>query len=421
MELFFIIKQETTKGYPTERVSMIKKTVIKIFAILLMATFIFIVWKYIPYGEKAIQTQESSTNDITNVVAQRNNYDNVEEPMKIDIYNNPPMSENSNQFEESDDTDQVLETENELSEEDAFNLEREIRVERERIIHAANNWDLTEIDAIFNEYDSYYSEINELTYYSFLCIDSKEYDEAQKANQEANAILVAKTEELKQINQLLEKVKADPKGDYDSDGLPNQYEIQAFYGTFNPLDADTYDEGILDGDSDPDSDGLTNKEEMAYGTNPVIWDTDEDEISDKRELELGYDPLTANTLENSSYVEQQFKSEETGVIINIHASGDAENSIDVVEQEEFYFNSPHAITPLYNITTEVSFDRAEICIPVDLSQIPKEDYDKLWVVYFDEESQGFIPLENTVVNSKEGYVSAVITRFSIYSVFYVSS
>ena len=42
---------------------------------------------------------------------------------------------------------------------------------------------------------------------------------------------------------------------------------------------------------DSDGDGLTNREEMNYGTDPLNIDTDDDGISDKVEVALGSSPL----------------------------------------------------------------------------------------------------------------------------------
>lgn len=76
-------------------------------------------------------------------------------------------------------------------------------------------------------------------------------------------------------------------GDADHDGLSLREEFQ--YGT-DPYDADTNDDGILDGaaisaglsatSTDIDSDGLSNAQERLNGTDPFRWDTDGDGYSD---------------------------------------------------------------------------------------------------------------------------------------------
>jgi hypothetical protein len=77
------------------------------------------------------------------------------------------------------------------------------------------------------------------------------------------------------------------KTDSDGDGLTNGQEL--YYGT-NPQNPDTNGDGLRDGisvqlgfsptHSDPDGDTLTNGQEAALGTNPLISDTDRDGVAD---------------------------------------------------------------------------------------------------------------------------------------------
>ncbi len=91
------------------------------------------------------------------------------------------------------------------------------------------------------------------------------------------------------------------EGDPDSDGLTNAQELDA--GT-NPTVADTDGDGIMDGaetDTDPtvadtDSDGLSDGEEIALGTDPTNRDTDNDGFGDGFENDNpDRDPLVAET------------------------------------------------------------------------------------------------------------------------------
>jgi len=77
------------------------------------------------------------------------------------------------------------------------------------------------------------------------------------------------------------------KIDSDGDGLTNGQEL--YYGT-DSNNPDSNGDGVLDGvalhlgldpnNLDPDGDTLTNAQEAVLGTNPLLWDTDGDGIPD---------------------------------------------------------------------------------------------------------------------------------------------
>ena len=209
--------------------------------------------------------------------------------------------------------------------------------------------------------------------------------------------LYNKRKELNDINDIISYIMANPDDDHDGDGLLNGFETEAFYGCINPMKADSDDNGINDGDEDYDLDGLSNLDEQKYGTSPIDSDTDNDGINDKREIELGLNPLDPN--DNQTKKEQLIISNETGIEIKINAMGNAEDKVRVAESQTVV-ESVYAVSPFYDISTEIDFESAEIKIPIDLSSIPEEDYDKLWIVYFDEELGGFIPIENSELEKK---------------------
>lgn len=84
------------------------------------------------------------------------------------------------------------------------------------------------------------------------------------------------------------------KKDTDGDGLSDYTEI--YVTDTDPLKKDTDNNGILDSDEDSDKDGLTNIEEIFYGTFLDDLDTDGDNVSDYDELKIyNLDPLKDDT------------------------------------------------------------------------------------------------------------------------------
>jgi ligand-binding sensor domain-containing protein len=74
------------------------------------------------------------------------------------------------------------------------------------------------------------------------------------------------------------------KGDYDHDGMPNDWELAHKLNPLDPTDAFT----------DADGDGLSNLREYQLGTDPRNTDTDGDSAGDGAEVTAGTDPLRAD-------------------------------------------------------------------------------------------------------------------------------
>lgn len=104
--------------------------------------------------------------------------------------------------------------------------------------------------------------------------------------------------------------------DTDEDGLTDYEEI--YITDTDPLIYDSFTKGVSDADADSDGDGISNKDELDFGTdplnidtdddglndydeifvyktNPLIPDTDEDGIDDGDEISAGLDPLNPET------------------------------------------------------------------------------------------------------------------------------
>lgn len=80
--------------------------------------------------------------------------------------------------------------------------------------------------------------------------------------------------------------------DSDSDGVADSQDICAGYDDHADADSDGTPDGCdTSDDNDDDSDGLTNAEESALGTDPNNEDTDDDGYLDGYEVQQGTDPL----------------------------------------------------------------------------------------------------------------------------------
>lgn len=82
--------------------------------------------------------------------------------------------------------------------------------------------------------------------------------------------------------------------DSDGDGLTDKFEITQLAGWTQPDTPDTDKDGVLDGDEDIDSDGLSNRQEQDLGTSPLKPDTDGDGVNDGTEVAHGSNPLVAD-------------------------------------------------------------------------------------------------------------------------------
>jgi len=92
-------------------------------------------------------------------------------------------------------------------------------------------------------------------------------------------------------------IDIQPPVDLDNDGLTNSQEVA--YGT-DPGNPDSDFDGLNDGDEitlgtnplvrDTDGDGLFDGDEIIAGSNPLIEDSDNDGMSDKFEFDFGFNP-----------------------------------------------------------------------------------------------------------------------------------
>jgi len=96
------------------------------------------------------------------------------------------------------------------------------------------------------------------------------------------------------VGNFLQLTVLQADGDFDNDGLPNGLEFSL--PGLHPANADSDNDGLLDGDEDQDNDGLRNSEELAAGTLLDNADSDGDGLSDFEEVQIyGSNPLLVDS------------------------------------------------------------------------------------------------------------------------------
>ncbi len=222
------------------------------------------------------------------------------------------------------------------------------------------------------------------------------------------------------------------KADTDGDGISDYIEIMVL--ATNPLEKDSDNDGLEDGEEDNDSDGLTNLEEISLGTSPVYKDTDDDGlsdydevkkhhtdplkedtdgdgVSDGKEVELGTNPLVKEEVFSFSAKSQEEDSVTASVDIKL--LGEQVETLNIEKnQSEILFpdTMPGYIGSAYDFSVDGSFDKAEISFEFNQDLLQDEDFDPV-IYYFNEEEQSLEPME-TVVNKNKA--SAEVTHFSTY-------
>ncbi len=279
---------------------------------------------------------------------------------------------------------------------------------------------------------------------------------------ESVPFVVTKTEESYSVDFL----------DSDEDGLPDIYEIiigtdvnnsdtdedgltdyQEVYITgTNPMKYDSVTDGISDADADSDGDGISNVDEINYGTNPQLSDTDEDGLSDYDEIYVyGTDPLIADTdgdtltdsdeialglnpllsdsyndgindserklAQTISYTESDNDLPIEEVNISFDGTGyiNSTTSIETDDTNVFVSNLLSIIGKPFRFESISVFDEATISFVVDKTAANVQSINELGVVWYDEAFHQFRMLE---CNYDEN-LSTIITKvphFSIYCV-----
>jgi hypothetical protein len=90
----------------------------------------------------------------------------------------------------------------------------------------------------------------------------------------------------------------DPnKADTDGDGYPDLVEIE---NSYDPLNSKS---GVKLKDADYDKDGLSDRLELLFGSDPTNKDSDGDGHFDGAEVQAGYDPMSTSTVKLKKHIE----------------------------------------------------------------------------------------------------------------------
>lgn len=227
------------------------------------------------------------------------------------------------------------------------------------------------------------------------------------------------------------KFGADPfAADADGDGLPDEFEVQ--YPPLDPRDADSDSDGVRDDEWDVDADGLTNAEEYAAGSNPLIADADRDDLDDGRELEVGTapsdpdtdgdglldgeelhldtDPLSADSdgdgvADGNTTFTTETTNASLGVNVSLTGQGDVAGGVTIENGSlERFDREPIAsaqVTPFVNLESERDFESANVTFSYDEAALDGTNESDLVVFRYNESLGTFEPLTTTVDASND--------------------
>lgn len=146
--------------------------------------------------------------------------------------------------------------------------------------------------------------------------------------------------------------------DFDGDGMSDCFEVAS---SFDPTNPDENGNSILDGDEDPDVDGLTNADEELYGTLFFESDSDNDGVSDFDEVNnsLGFSEraIISTSTDGAADV----------VATDIDTDGDSDLVITSTSGSRvaWYENTDGSFSAEQTISTAVTFPRSVSASDID--------------------------------------------------------
>lgn len=200
------------------------------------------------------------------------------------------------------------------------------------------------------------------------------------------------------------------------------------------------DENSLD---DLDYDGLTNKEEKEYGTNPEVsdtdldglddyyeifvsktdplkMDTDGDGLNDYDEIQLGLDPLKADSRGDGikdGNRELTYNYEKDNIKLVIKGKGNIASLSSKINENTKISNKNGLINKLYSFYTDGQINEIDLTISYTDEEIKKYNLNEetLSIYYYNEKSSKYEKIDS-FVNKENKTISANLNHFSNYVV-----
>lgn len=213
-----------------------------------------------------------------------------------------------------------------------------------------------------------------------------------------------------------------PSDDEDKDGISNENEVA--FGT-NIFASDTDGDGIPDYNevtripntdptcADTDDDGLSDYDEITkYYTDPVLFDTDGDGASDGKEIELNFDPRSYDYSFYVSYVPETDTNENPDTVrptVQVSLSPEQLNSLSITRDDSFDSSTLGYMGDAYEYEVEGEVYGATVGFEFDSSSLSP---DALPTIYaYDKESQTMTPLDTYVSGNQ---ATTVVDEFATY-------
>lgn len=204
----------------------------------------------------------------------------------------------------------------------------------------------------------------------------------------------------------LEEIDENSLEDSDIDGLSNKEEKN--YKT-NPKNSDTDMDGLEDGYEINES-----------KTDPLKADTDGDGVNDYDEIKLGLDPLKIDSkgdgVKDGSRVNNySYSDSKSGINLELSGKGNiAELSITTYKNSSIS-RTKGIIDTVYSFATKGKIETAKVTIPYKVEELDKYGIteDELSLYYFDTKTKGLEEVE-TVIDKESSTITAELKHFSNY-------